>query len=254
MIVAVLDTGATPTHKALWKHLIPGFNAIQGGDPLDVPDTPTHQAVGHGTMVAGIVARLAPKAQIMPVRVLNSDGVGTMSSVLQGLYYAVSHGANVINMSFGSSGSEDDDASEALSDALEMAQEAGIVLVASAGNDDSKRVSYPAACEGVLAVAAVEWNDTKSPYSNYGRRVSVVAPGTGIRSAYWTGGYANWSGTSFAAPFVSAEAALLFSANPRVSSGKVRRTILDTAQGVDSVNPAYATLLGKGIIDFRVVP
>src|SRR5205823_4808057 len=101
VVVAVLDTGATFTHPALSAHYILGYNAINPGtEPADVPDGLFNAAVGHGTMVAGILARIAPGAQIMPIRVLDADGMGTMLNVARGVHWAVTHGAKVINMSF----------------------------------------------------------------------------------------------------------------------------------------------------------
>lgn len=245
VIVAVLDTGATFTHPALRGHLLPGFNALAPGTaPLDLPDGKVNNATGHGTMIAGLIARLAPGAKIMPVRVLNGDGIGTTLPIVAGVHWAITHGAKVINMSFGSPVPAD-----ALSEAMDEASLAGVVLVASAGNDSADVPRYPAVCEYVISVAAVESNNVKSAYSNFGPLVRVVAPGTGIRSTYWTGGYANWSGTSFAAPFVTAEAVLLRSAFPRMAAEDVVSRIRSTAHSVDANNPSYQKMLGAGIID-----
>jgi subtilisin family serine protease len=245
VVVAVLDTGVAFDHPALQGHLLSGFNALQPGQPpRDVPDGTTNAGVGHGTMIAGILARLAPRAQILPVRVLNGDGLGTMLDVAKGLQYAVTHGAKVINMSFGST-----QPSSALNDTLDAAEAAGIVLVASAGNDNVSQPPVPASGHGTLAVASVGADNTKSSFSNYGSFIRIVAPGDGIRSAFWDGGYADWAGTSFAAPFVAAEAALVFSAHPGSTGSDVIERIRSTARSVDDVNPSYRGQLGKGIID-----
>jgi subtilisin family serine protease len=247
IIVAVLDTGAALGHPALAGHFAPGLNAVAPGlDPVDEPDGATNNEVGHGTMVAGIIARLAPGALIMPVRVLNGDGIGTTFSLVQGLHYAVTHGARVINMSFGCS-----TRSSALSDALDEAEAAGVVLVASAGNDNINNPLLPAVGHGAIPVASVEANNVKSPYSNYGSYIRVVAPGSSIESTFWDGGYASWSGTSFAAPFVSAEAVLMLSSRPALTAESVVSAIRKTAHSVDSVNPAYHGQLGNGMIDIE---
>lgn len=247
VIVAVLDTGATFDHPALKGHYLPGYNAINPSlPPNDVADGFSNQGYGHGTMIAGIIARLAPNASIMPIRVLNGDGFGTMFDVAKGIDYAVTHGARVLNMSFGALPT-----SSALNDTLDQAEAAGIVLVASAGNDNLRQVLAPAKGHGALAVASVEANYTKSSYSNYDSAVRVVAPGTGIRSTFPGGGYATWSGTSFAAPFVSAQAALMLSASSRVSGDKVVSLIRNTAISVDKYNPAYRGRLGNGMIDIE---
>lgn len=244
-IVAVLDTGVNYTHPALANRLLAGYNTLHPQKlPRDLPDGITNIAVGHGTMIAGIITRAAPHASILPIKALNADGVGTMLNVIQGIHYAVTHGAKIINMSFGSSQS-----SQALKDALAEAQDAGVVLVASAGNEGANKKHYPAAYEGVLGVASVDANDQRSDFSTYGRFVRLVAPGRGIRSAYWTGGYASWSGTSFAAPFVAAEAAEIAARHPLWNSDSIGERICETAHSIDPQNPGYAGLLGAGLID-----
>jgi subtilisin family serine protease len=246
-VVAVLDTGAALNHPALIGHFVPGYNAIHPGlPPKDEPDGAANNEVGHGTMVAGVIARLAPQASIMPVRVLNGDGAGTILNVVKGIQYAIAHGAQVINMSFSSSVN-----SSALDDALDSAENAGVVLVASAGNENVQIPGTIAAGQGILAVGAVESDNTKSPYSNYGSFIDVVAPGSRIRSTFWDGGYATWSGTSFAAPFVAAEAAMMLSNQPWLTSNVVITVIRKTAHSVDRNNPAYKGLLGRGMIDIE---
>jgi subtilisin family serine protease len=158
----------------------------------------------------------------------------------------VTHGARIITMSFGAPPT-----SGALNDALDEAASAGIVLVAAAGNDNSNQPPIPATRHGTIAVGAVEANNCKSSYSNYGSFVRVVAPGTGIRSTFWDGGYATWSGTSFAAPFVAAEAALMLSHQPALLAEDAVSIIRKTARSVDGQNPAYHGQLGNGIIDIE---
>ena len=247
IVVAVLDTGATFTHPYLRAHYLPGYNALDSTSlPWDVADGLTNFEVGHGTMVAGVIARLAPQAAIMPVRVLNGDGVGTLLALVKGIHYANAHGARVLNMSFGCSVK-----SGALNDALDEAATLGIVLVAAAGNDNVEQALPPAVGRGTLAVAAVDADNTKSPYSNYGSYVRVVAPGSNIRSTFADGGYATWSGTSFSTPFVSAEAALMLSVAPSLTSEQVKSLIRNTSRSVDGVNKVYRGKLGNGMIDIE---
>ncbi len=244
-IVAVLDTGATFNHPDLIGHYLPGYNTIQPGTPpSDVPDGLTNIAVGHGTMIAGIIAKIDPGAQILPIRVLNADGIGTISNVVVGINYAISQGAKVINMSFGAQ-----QQSTALNNAIAQAQMAGVILVASAGNDNNNSPHYPAAIPGVLGVASLDSDNTKSDFSDFGSYVDLDAPGDGIRSTYWTGGYASWSGTSFAAPFVSGEAALIQDLFPFFNSNTVSTMIVWSAFSINSLNPGYSGMLGAGIID-----
>ena len=247
VIVAVLDTGVALDHPALQGHLITGENEVSPGTaPQDVKDGTTNVAAGHGTMIAGLIARLAPKASIMPVRVLNGDGTGSLLNVVKGVQFALSHGARVINISFGTT-----QQSDALEQMLDDAENAGAVVVASAGNDGSTAKRYPAAAENAISVASVNVNGKKSPFSNYGPTVTVSAPGNSIRSTYLDGGYATWSGTSVAVPFVSSAAALMLAAQPTNDTGSVSERIRKTAHSVDAQNPKYRGLLGGGVIDIK---
>ena len=247
VIVAVLDTGAKLDHPALAGHFTTGYNAIQPDQPpLDLPDGRNNNGVGHGTFISGILAQVAPGAAIMPVRVLNGDGVGTLMNVLKGLYYASAHGAQVINMSFGAL-----EHLPALIEALHVARGLGIVLVAASGNENTVEAQFPAICPDVLAVASIESDRTRASYSNYGRHIALVAPGTAVRSTYWDGGYTCWSGTSFAAPFIAAEAVLLLGLGSHPDVSAVEDAILATAHSVDDVNPDYAGKLGVGLIDIQ---
>jgi thermitase len=247
VVVAVLDTGAKLDHPALAGHLTTGYNAIQPGQPpLDVPDGTNNHGVGHGTFISGILAQVAPGAAIMPVRVLNGDGVGTLLNVVKGLLYAATHGARVINMSFGALTHL-----PALLDAIHTVRGLGVVLVAAAGNDNTVEAQYPAISPDVLAVASVESNNTKASYSNYGAHIALVAPGTAVRSTYWTGGYVTWSGTSFAAPFIAAEAVLLLGLKSHPSTYTVVNAMFATAHDVDSINSNYQGQLGEGMIDIQ---
>ena len=245
VIVAVLDTGVTAAHPFLRNNVMAGLNTFQAAAaPADVPDGVTNTDVGHGTMIAGLIARLAPNAAIMPIRVMNADGKGSTFAVAQGVHYAVTHGARVITMSFTAT-----TASSALSDALDEAEAAGVVVVAAAGNANANLPQLAALNAGAIIVASVESDNTKSPYSNFGSFVSVSAPGSGIRSAFWSNNYATWSGTSFAAPLVAAEAALMLSANPALPADEVASIIRRTAHSLDNANPNYKGLLGSGMID-----
>ncbi len=245
IVVAVLDTGATFDHPALAGRYLPGYNAIQPTmPPLDVSDGPLSGSTGHGTMIAGIILKLAPNARILPVRVLNSFGVGTALDVAKGINFAVKNGAHIINMSFGSA-----QRSKAVDDALDLAEAKGVAGIASAGNGGAEEVQNPTSRKGVNVVGAVDSLNIKADYSNYGSWVKVVAPGTGIRSTFWTGGYATWSGTSFAAPFVSAQSALMLSVNPTLTPSNLRSAIRSTARSIDDINPLFVGLLGKGVID-----
>jgi subtilisin family serine protease len=199
--------------------------------------SPAH---GHGTMVAGILAAVAPDAMIMPLRAFDDRGCGSIYNIAKAVRYAVNHGAQVINMSFGVTGE-----GHTLQNAIADAVKAGVTVVASAGNDNTAAPQYPAAYPGVLSVAATDLADAKAPFSNFGSTVFVSAPGTNIISAYPGGYYAELSGTSFSAPMVAGEAALLRSEK---TSGWTR-SIATGVVNIDAVNPNYVGQLGSGRID-----
>jgi thermitase len=247
VIVAVLDTGATFSHPALQGHYLRGYNTINHSlPPNDVADVSPPVAVGHGTMIAGIIAQVAPGAMIMPIRVLDSSGTGTLLNLLSGIDYAIANGAQVINLSLGSA-----QGSQALGAAMRDAYQAGVLVVAAAGNNAADQVDHPASNPYVLAVTSVDSNNLLASFANYGPKIAVVAPGINIRSAYINNGYASWSGTSFSVPFVCAEAALLFSDNPCLENSDVSNIICDTANTINWLNPGLAGLLGNGLINIQ---
>jgi subtilisin family serine protease len=175
-------------------------------DPTTLP-----AAFGHGTMVAGIVHLVAPEASIMPLKAFRADGRSNTFDILQAIYYAVDHGAKVINMSFSLSGPSDE-----LQRALEFATARGVICVASAGNDGQQDpLIYPASSPNVMAVAATDDADVRSWFSNYGEElIHVAAPGEAIITAYPGDRYAAAWGTSFSAAFVTGAAALLAQVDP----------------------------------------
>ena len=199
--------------------------------------SPAH---GHGTMVAGILAVMAPDAMIMPLRAFDDKGCGTTYNIAKAVKYAVSHGAQVINMSFGISGQ-----TQTLKKTIGEAVDAGVTVVASAGNGNTAVPQYPAAYPGVLGVAATNLTDVKASFSNYGSTISVSAPGSNIISAYPGGYYAELSGTSFSAPMVAAEAALLRS----LKTSGWKNSIAAGVDNINALNPAYIGQLGTGRIN-----
>jgi len=244
-IVALLDTGATFTHPALRGHYLPGINLVDpNSPPLDVPDGLTNLAVGHGTMVAGIIAIIDPSAQILPIRVLNGDGVGSVFNVAWGIYYAINQGAQVINLSLGTN-----QPSRALFQSVLYAEFSGAVVVASAGNNGEDELHYPASYPGVVGIAALEPGDILASFSNYGASVFADAPGDGITSTYYNGGYATWAGTSFSAPFATGEASLILENHPWLNPFLAELVIWFSSDSIDALNPGFAGLLGAGVLD-----
>lgn len=256
--IAVLDTGVQldPTaHVGLASVLVPGHDFVDGDSiPAEtrngIDDDGNgliDEGIGHGTHVAGIVHQAAPQAWIMPVRVLDDDGGGTMWNVAEGMFWAAQHGAKIINMSLGTHGS-----AKVLRDAVETVTAQGVLVVAAAGNDGADRPNFPAAAPLALAVGSVGAGDIVSKFSNYGRWIDVVAPGEDIHSTYAfpSDSYAMNSGTSMATPWVAGEAALLLARNPSLSPAGITTAIKAGAQSIDVQNPSLVGSLGAGRVDF----
>jgi subtilisin family serine protease len=248
VVVAVLDTGTTVRHEDLvGTSFIAPFDEITGkADAVD--DN------GHGTHVTGTIAAqtnnavgiagMAPGVSIMPVKVLDEFGSGTLGAILDGIDYARGHGADVINMSLGGH-LEPGDAVWA-QPTINAAYAAGITIVASAGNSGSGAISYPCAFVHVICVGATDNADAHANFSNTNAYVDVTAPGVDIVSTV-PHGYATFDGTSMSAPHVTALAALIRSAHPGETVDQVETTILSTA--VDLGSPGRDITFGVGRID-----
>jgi serine protease len=224
-----------------------GWDFVQDdNDPMDT--------YGHGTSVSGVVTAATGNGvgvaghtwncPIMPIRV-RSTLATDYRRVAQGIRYAVENGARVVNLSLG--GLQPPDPS--LKDAIAAAYGAGVLIVGSAGNQDSDRLHYPDAYDEVMSVAAVDAAGTKTTSSNYGETVEVSAQ-TGNMTTTLGGGYDSAGGTSHATPCVSALGALLFSHSPQLTNDEVRDIIGATADSVDTMNPEHVGLLGAGRINF----
>lgn len=253
-VVAILDTGIQLTHPALtgsvstvrYDFIDDDTTPIdEGNNQDDDRDGLTDEALGHGTHVAGIVHLVAPDAEIMPLRVLDADGRGNVFVIVEAILYAAQNGAHVINLSLGTP-QESELMEDIIEDVIEQYQ---VVVVAAAGNLNSNTEQFPASEEQVLAVASIDEHNTKSDFSNYGDWIDVSAPGDSIYSAVLSGGYAWWSGTSMAVPFVAGQAALIRSAVPAMSAASIVTHIRESALPIDDQNPNYEEMLGKGRID-----
>jgi RHS repeat-associated protein len=247
-VMAVVDTGCDLNHPDLQGKFIAGHDFINDdSDPWD--DN------GHGTYVAGILgastnntvggAGVLWQNQIMPLKVLGSDGSGSYEDVVSAILYAADNGVDVVNMSLGGS-----DPSDTLLDAMEYAYNAGVVLVSAAGNDNGG-VLYPAAyTQFGIAVAATDHNDQRASFSNYGSEVDVAAPGVNIYSTWWDDTYSSASGTSAATPFVSGLAGLLLSQDPALLPAEVEAKLKSTSEDVNiATYPGNDVYLGAGRIN-----
>jgi subtilisin family serine protease len=254
VVVAVLDTGVDLTHPLLAAHLTAvRYDFVDNNlDPQDEFSGQDHNGdgyvdsvAGHGTHIAGIIHRVAPQAQIMPLRVLNSDGQGYTFVLAEAMLFAADNGANVINLSLGTA-----EPSALLLDVVDQLTAQGVVVVAAAGNLNENWPQFPAAADCVLAVTAVSQGLLKADFANYGEWVDIAAPGHQIYSTYPGGQFAWWSGTSMATPFVAGQVALLLSADSTLSLADVGRYIGGTAVALDNANPDYSGQLGYGRIHF----
>jgi subtilisin family serine protease len=197
-------------------------------------------AYSHGTLCAGILVAVAPGAMIMPIRAFDDNGNADVFTLAKAIRWAAEHNADIINMSFGTL--ED---AKVLSEAVSYARNKGVLLVASAGNDNTSTPQYPAAYAGVITVASTNLADQKASFSNYGSNIVVDSPGVDIISAYPGGGYAMVSGTSFSAPEVAGEVALVL----RLRTSGVISAVDSTAVNIDNRNPGYYGKLGYGRVD-----
>ncbi|MBK8915590.1 MAG: S8 family serine peptidase [Phycisphaerales bacterium] len=258
VMVAVIDSGVDAGHPALQGRIAPGGydfllrapTAPDIGDGLDTDgDGFVDEIVGHGTHVAALIAAVAPQATILPLRVLDGDGNTDNFTVGEAIFHALDAGAEVINLSLGSTYE-----SKIVEDAVAEALSRGVVMVAAGGNNNALQPEFPAAIAGVISVAAVDGDDRKSSFSNFGASIALTAPGTAIRSAIPAAQYADWDGTSMAAPLVSGAAALVLERNAHwaangLRAGQVRLLLQRSAADSVAQNPGLEGLLGAGRLD-----
>ncbi len=274
VVVAVLDTGIDASHPVFNGRVrSDGFNFVENntntddvGDGKDTDaDGVTDEMVGHGTYVAALISFVAPQAQILPVVVLNGDGVGDIYTLIKGMYFAMDRGVELINLSLGSTYDSD-----GVEEALEAAEDLGIVIASSAGNfdrDDPRE--FPAMKSPQLGVTATDDLDVKADFSNYHQKIFISAPGASaidpdgtadpdrsIISALPGGEFAIWQGTSMAAPLVSGAAALIRAQYPQLSGlalfEQIETNLETTAFDIYPLNPDFDPdegQLGAGRLD-----
>ena len=251
--VAILDTGVQHDHPDLAANIKGGISVV--GEENSTDNADWNDVHGHGTHVAGTVAAVnndvgvvgsAPDAWLYGVKVLYDNGEGPISDIIQGIDWAVENGMQVINMSLGTP-----DNVSSFKDACDQAYEAGLLLVAAAGNEgdgnpETTEPSYPAAYDSVMAVSMTDSNDQVPSSSNSGPFVELAAPGVGIYSTHNESGYTTKNGTSMAAPHVSGTAALVWAWNPSLTNVQVRSILQQTAE---DLGPAGRdTVYGYGLV------
>lgn len=219
--VAVLDTGCDLDHPDLKANLLPGFNFVN-------PSRDPNDDNSHGTHVSGIIAAenneigmvgVAPKAKIIPVKVLDRNGNGNLVDVAKGIRWAVdSAAADIICMSLGSPNPVQE-----VRKAIQYAHSKGVVCFVAAGNSGlTKNVFYPAEYPETVAIGSIDENLCRSSFSNTGKNLDFMAPGNKIFSTVPDNWYAVLSGTSMAAPFAVGVAALLLSYSRNKSENRFK--------------------------------
>jgi subtilisin family serine protease len=250
--VGIIDTGISNKHPDLLANIKGGVNTIN-------PRKSWNDDNGHGSHVAGIVAAIdntigvigvGPDIDLYAIKVLNASGSGYLSDVIEGIQWAIANGMQVINMSLGT-----DSDIQSFHDAVIAAKNAGIVVIAAAGNSGSS-VAFPAAYPEAIAVSAIDQNDEIASWSSRGPEVDLAAPGVSIYSTYKGTGYATLSGTSMAAPHVTGVAALVLNtpvgsydanANGKWDPDEVQKKLQDTA--IDLGDTGFDNLYGWGLVN-----
>ncbi len=277
IIIAIDDTGVD------WDHPDLAANIWQNNDPVDGADSdgngyvddingwdfgglngtpdndPTEDRPDHGTHVAGIssavtnngvgVSSIGFNCTIMPVKTAQDDirnqfGQALIAYGYEGIIYAADNGAHVINCSWG--GSNYSIAGKA---AIDYAISKGTLIVGASGNENSSTVIYPAAYDGVLSVGSTTSTDSRSSFSNYGKQLDVLAPGSSIYNTWQNDTYATLSGTSMASPLTAGLAGLVFNQFPSYTPLQVAEQIRVNADNIDLINPGFVGLLGTGRIN-----
>ena len=234
--IAIIDTGVDPTHPDLQSKLVPGWNFYDNNaDSSDV--------YGHGTAVAGTaaassnnglgVASVAWGCQIMPIRISDPSGFGSLSAMANALTWAADRGARVANISY-----QVTDSLTVRSAAQYFQSKGGVVTIA-AGND----ASFDSTSDNpyVLTVGATISTDVLAAFSTRGNNLDIAAPGLSIQTTSRGSGYSSWSGTSFSAPIAAGVAALVISANPVLRGAQVQNVLKQSADDLGSAgwDPSY---------------
>ena len=255
--IAIIDTGIDADHEDL--SVAGGVNFVGGkGRRRKVDPSKWGDDHGHGTHVAGTAAALdngigvvgaAPGASMWAVKVLNSNGSGYLSAIIDGIIWATDNGMDIVNMSLGIEKGVLDQFPldrQALQDAVIYAYDSGVVVVAAAGNEGpgEDTVIYPARFSSVIAVAATDSSDARAWFSSTGDAVELAAPGVGTLSTWNDGLYNTIQGTSMASPHVAGTAALVIAAGAAETNVEVRSLLVATADSIG--DPAD---FGFGLVD-----
>jgi thermitase len=237
VMVGIVDTGIDANHEDLSGKLVDCgrastlFGTVSNGNCADDNDHGTHVS---GTIAAkannGVgVAGVAFNSPLSMCKALNALGSGSTAGVANCITWLAQRGSKIISMSLGGG------ASSTLQTAVRNASNAGVLIIAAAGNDGDATLNYPAAYPEVVSVAATDNRDQRASFSNANSDVEIAAPGVNILSTKRGGGYVSFSGTSMATPHVAGVAALIWGKNPGFTAAQVRSK-LDAS--VDDKGPA----------------
>ncbi len=239
--VAILDTGIDLDHPDLWRNIKGGINTLR-------PRKSANDDNGHGTHLAGTIAAIdnnfgvigvGPEIYLYAVKVLDKKGEGWLSDLIDALDWCIDNKIQVINMSFGSL-----EGNQSFHDAIIRAHQAGITMVAAAGNngEDSGLIEYPAFYPETIAVSAVDEYDDFASFSSYGPQIDLTAPGVNILSTYRNAFYETMYGTSMSAAHVTGTVALILTTSPMWGydldndrmwdPGEIRERLIDTAENL----------------------
>ena len=227
--VAILDTGANLDHLDLIDNIKGNYNAIS-------PRKSAADDHGHGTHVAGTIGAVnnaigvigvGPQINLYPVKVLDRKNQGSLSDILDGLQWCIDNNMQVVNMSFGSLGTN-----QSFHDAIIAIHNAGIVQVAAAGNEglSTGAILYPAKYTETIAVSSVDSADQLAASSSWGTEIDLAAPGVQINSTSIDGLYTIKSGTSMATPHVTGTAALVLAVHGVLTPNEVKEKLKSTAE------------------------
>lgn len=270
ILISIIDSGCNYNHEEIRPNIWNNPEEIAGNNQDDDGNGKVDDIHGydfqnsdseplddfeHGSLVFGIIGAagnnqtgisgISWRANIMCLKVLDENGNSTISKAVEAIDYSIAKGVKIINMSWGYTPT--DAPSLTLEAAIQRAQEAGILLIASAGNgnmgsgqnnDDIRQANFPASYseENIISVAAIDQNNKLAPFSNYGANtVDIAAPGIGILSTHPFHAYDFFTGTSAAAPHITGAAALVWAMNPNLNFHQIKRLVLETGTTSDSL-------------------
>ena len=250
--IAVIDSGIDLSHQDLINRIADrGYNFVSSN--TNISDMNTNS---HGTAVSGVIASETDNEigitgvggkydiKILPLKTVNYSGYCYLSDVIKAIDYAIEQGVDVINLSLGSN-----KFSEIENATIQKAIESGIVVVASAGNEGTTDLMFPASYDNVISVGSINEQENVSTFSNHNSNIDVVAPGENMLTCKLSNSYGSYAGTSFSAPIVSGMAGLLKAVNPELTPLQIENIIHISSQDLGA--PGRDDYYGYGLVNFN---